>query len=105
MWNASDTPVSPCPPDIRCCFSQDGPGEDALSGYDDILSLLSWLSSDMGHVGATYVPANKSLSLLVVHTGVTGKSGWPLSIHPPAKRARASDPLDYYVYGLRKIVV
>ena len=86
----------------KCYVSQDHPVHNAL---ERLYYFYSTQSCDMSHTDVTHVPTNKSVLLPVAFSGEHHNSQRPYhssSSHPPTCYY---DPISYYIYGLRKIVI
>lgn len=86
----------------KCYMSQDCPIQNAL---ERLYNLYATQSCDMSHTDVTHVPTNKSVLLPVAFSGEHHNSQRPYhssSSHPPTCYY---DPISYYIYGLRKIVI
>lgn len=85
----------------RCYVSQDRPVHNAL---ERLYNFYSTQSCDMSHTDVTHVPADKSMLLLIAYFCEHYKQSPPdsASLHTPTYY---HDPISYYIYGLRKIVV
>ncbi|WP_303010764.1 hypothetical protein [uncultured Bacteroides sp.] len=85
-----------------CCISQDRPVQNAI---ERLYHLYSTHSFYMSHTDVANVPAEKSVLLLIASFCEHYKSPSPphsSSLHPPKF---LNDPVTYYIYGLRKIVI
>ena len=86
----------------KCYVSQDCPIQNAL---ERLYNLYATQSCDMSHTDVTHVPTNKSVLLPVAYFCEHYKFQSP----PPSSSLHSSeyfyDPISYYIYGLRKIVV
>ena len=83
-------------------MSQDRPVHNAL---ERLYNFYSTQSCDMSHTDVTHVPADKSMLLLIAYFCEHYKLQSPpdsASLHTPTYY---HDPISYYIYGLRKIVV
>lgn len=86
----------------RCYVSQDRPIHNAL---ERLYNLYSTQSCDMSHTDIMHVPADKSIQLLVTYFCEHYKLQSPPyspSLHTPKC---LYDPVSYYIYGLRKIII
>ena len=86
----------------KCYVSQNCPIHNAL---ERLYNLYATQSCDMSHTDVTHVPANKSILLPVAFSGEHHNSQSPYhssSSHPPTCYY---DPISYYIYELRKIVI
>ena len=86
----------------RCYVSQDRPVHNAL---ERLYNFYSTQSCDMSHTDVTHVPADKSMLLLIAYFCEHYKLQSPpdsASLHTPTYY---HDPISYYIYRLRKIVV
>lgn len=66
---------------------------------------LSTQSSDLSHLDITFIPVDKSIALFISHFRESKHTQRILqddSSHIPKYSA---DPITYYIYGLRKIVI
>ena len=86
----------------KCYVSQDCPVHNAL---ERLYHLYSTQSCDMNHTDIAHVPADKSILLLITYFCEHYKFQSP----PLSSSLHSSeyfyDPISYYIYGLRKIVV
>ena len=101
MENAGKVP-SPAYRQERCYLSQDCPMQDALQS---LYNLYSIQSCDMSHADAVNIPTDKSMLLLVTYFYDHAKLQSPpysASLHSPTD---FYDPVTYYIYALRKIVI
>lgn len=86
----------------KCYVSQDHPVQNALERF---YYFYSTQSCDMSHADVAHVPADKSVQLLIAYFSEyknqlnTSKTH---SLHIPKY---FYDPISYYIYGLRKIVI
>ncbi|MDR0892724.1 MAG: hypothetical protein LBN24_08920 [Mediterranea sp.] len=85
-----------------CSFSQEHPEQNRLLCLDDFLFPSS---CEMGYTSATHASVNKNLLLPVAYLVVREHLSRPADAHPPHIYTYTHDPLTYYIYGLRKIVV
>ncbi|WP_175631173.1 hypothetical protein [Bacteroides acidifaciens] len=86
----------------KCYVSQDHPAHNAL---ERLYNFYSTQSCDMSHTEVAHVPADKSVLLLIAYFREHYKlqiPPYPISLHAPTCYY---DPISYYIYGLRKIVV
>ena len=86
----------------KCYVSQDRPIQDAL---ERLYNLYTTQTCDMSHTDVAHVPTDKSMFLLIAYSGEHHNSQRPYhssSSHPPTCYY---DPISYYIYGLRKIVI
>ena len=86
----------------KCCVSQDHPIHNAL---ERLYNLYTSQSCDMSHTDVAHVPADKSILLLITYFCEHYRHQSPpysASSHSPTYYY---DPISYYIYGLRKIVV
>ena len=86
----------------KCYVSQDRPVHNAL---ERLYHLYSTQSCDMNHTDVAHVPTDKSMFLLIAYFCDHYKHQsppYPVSSHSPTYYY---DPISYYIYGLRKIVI
>ena len=86
----------------KCYVSQDRPIQDAL---ERLYNLYTTQTCDMSHTDVAHVPTDKSVLLLIAYFCEHHKLQSPpylISLHAPTCYY---DPISYYIYGLRKIVV
>ena len=86
----------------RCYVSQDRPLHNAL---ERLYNFYATQSCDMSHTGVAHVPADKSMLLLITYFCEHYKlqnPPYPVSTH---SLTYYYDPISYYIYGLRKIVI
>ena len=86
----------------KCYVSQDHPVHNAL---ERLYNFYATQSCDMSHADVAHVPADKSMLLLITYFCEHYKLQSPprsASLHTPTY---FYDPISYYIYGLRKIVV
>ena len=86
----------------KCYVSQDRPIQNAL---ERLYNLYATQSCDMSHTDVAHVPADKSILLLITYFCEHYKFQSP----PPSSSLHSSeyfyDPISYYIYELRKIVI
>ena len=86
----------------KCYVSQDRPIQDAL---ERLYNLYTTQTCDMSHTDVAHVPTDKSMffvNRLFLRPLQTSKSTLPCLVHSPTYYY---DPISYYIYGLRKIVI
>ena len=86
----------------KCYVSQDRPIQDAL---ERLYNLYTTQTCDMSHTDVAHVPTDKSMFLLIAYFCAHYKHQgppYPVSSHSPTYYY---DPISYYIYGLRKIVI
>ncbi len=86
----------------KCFLSQDHPIQYAL---ELLYNLYATQSCDMSHTDVAQVPTDKSMFSLIAYFCDHYKHQsppYPVSSHYPTYYY---DPISYYIYGLRKIVV
>ncbi|KDS21733.1 hypothetical protein M089_0419 [Bacteroides ovatus str. 3725 D9 iii] len=86
----------------KCYVSQDRPIQDAL---ERLYNLYTTQTCDMSHTDVAHVPTDKSMFLLIAYFCDHYKHQsplYPVSSHSPTYYY---DPISYYIYGLRKIVI
>lgn len=86
----------------RSYVSQDRPIQDAL---ERLYNLYTTQTCDMSHTDVAHVPTDKSMFLLIAYFCDHYKHQsplYPVSSHSPTYYY---DPISYYIYGLRKIVI
>ena len=86
----------------KCYVSQDRPIHNAL---ERLYNLYATQSCDMSHTDITHVPANKSILLPMASSGEHYNFQSSPHSSPPPSPTYFYDPISYYIYGLRKIVV
>lgn len=85
-----------------CFVSRDCPIHNALERLYDFYATQS---CDMSHTDVTHVPANKSILLPVAYSEEQHHSPKPSHFSSPHPLTCYYDPISYYIYGLRKIIV
>ena len=78
------------------------PIQDAL---EHLYNLYTTQTCDMSHTDVAHVPTDKSMFLLIAYFCDHYKHQsppYPVSSHSPTYYY---DPISYYIYGLRKIVI
>lgn len=94
--------LSPACRQEKCYLSQDYPEHNAL---ERLYNLYSTQSCDMSHTDVAHVPADKSIVLLIAYFC----EHYKLQSPPYSSSLRTPDyfydPITYYIYGLRKIVI
>ena len=86
----------------KCYVSQDHPVHNALERLHYFYSIQS---CDMSHADVAHIPTDKSMFLLIAYFCDHYKHQsppYPVSSHSPTYYY---DPITYYIYGLRKIVI
>ncbi|MEY8686730.1 hypothetical protein AB9N12_11555 [Bacteroides sp. AN502(2024)] len=86
----------------KCYVSQDHPFQNTL---EHLYSLYMTQSCDMSHTDVAHVPTDKSMFSLIAYFCDHYKHPnppHPISTHSPTYYC---DPISYYIYGLRKIVI
>lgn len=86
----------------RCCVSQNHPIHNAL---ERLYNFYSTQSCDMSHADIPHVPADKSILYLITY--IRGYRDLLCSSHShyPHIPKHFYEPISYYIYGLRKIVI
>lgn len=105
IYGITEEMCEACSPNYRqeqCYLSQSTPIRDTL---EHICNLYPTQSCDMSHTDIAHVPTEKSFLLPMMDSGEhydSQHSFLPSSLHFPTY---FYDPISYYIYGLRKIVV
>lgn len=86
----------------KCYFSQESPVQNAL---ERLFYLYSTQSCDMSHVDVVHIPADKSMLLPITYLREHRKQATPSYSHLSHVPNYFYDPITYYIYGLRKIVI
>ena len=86
----------------KCYVSQDHPVHNAL---ERLYNFYSTQSCDMSHTEIANVPADKSMLLLIAYFCEHYRLQSPPDSASPRTPTYFYDPISYYIYGLRKIVV
>lgn len=86
----------------RCCVSQVHPIHNAL---ERLYYFYSTQSCDMSHADVANIPTDKSVQLLVAYFREYKSQQNPTQNYSPHIPKFFYDPITYYIYGLRKIVI
>lgn len=86
----------------RCYVSQDQPVQNAL---ERLYHLYSTQTCDMSHADVAHVPTDKSLLYLITYLHEYRNLQNSSHSHYPHIPKHFYEPISYYIYGLRKIVV
>lgn len=86
----------------KCYVSQDQPVNNAL---ERLYNFYSTQTCDVSHTEVAPVPANKSILLLTAYFCVHYKLQSPPDSASLHISTYSYNPISYYIYGLRKIVV
>ena len=86
----------------KCYVSQDHPFHNAL---ERLYHFYTTQSCDMSHVDVAHIPADKSILLLIAYFCEHYKFQNPVYSASLHTFTYLYDPISYYIYGLRKIVI
>ena len=86
----------------KCYVSQDCPIQNAL---ERLYNLYATQSCDMSHADVAHVPTDKSVQLLIAYFREYKSQQNTSQTHSLHIPKYFYDPITYYIYGLRKIVI
>ncbi len=86
----------------KCYVSQDHPVHNAL---ERLHYFYSTQSCDMSHADVAHIPTDKSVQLLITYFREYKSQQNTSQIHSLHIPKYFYDPITYYIYGLRKIVI